>query len=176
MSLFGYFVIARHPSPVPELPSLQRLCREGTDHISAGHLAGVYADGDWQFVQVLGGSALDAADLLAETGNPAMAIYVVESFFGIVDAAVPDGPGFSACLNPAGAIEAFDVPPHIAGSTEETTNDAMRWAAAAGQTADRDAVAAAIDQEVGPFGEGVTAFVKALGFRFGPRLPYPGLD
>lgn len=95
-----------------------------------------------------------------------MVVYVVESAVGIVDVATPDGVSWRRCLNPADAVRVFDIPPEEAGATAETTELALAWAAAVGRTADADAVAAAVERYVGPFGEGVDAFVTALGFRF----------
>lgn len=166
VSLFGYFIVARHGRPLPELAAVQRLCRETIHGIRPGELCGLETDGDWQFLQVFHGSGLDASELVAETGAPALAIYVIESAVGVIDAAAPDGENWYACLNPADAVRAFDMPPEFAGSTAQTTAQAVRWAAAAGKTADPAAIAAAVDRYVGPFGEGVTAFVAGLGFHF----------
>ncbi|MGW4467778.1 hypothetical protein [Micromonospora sp. NPDC004704] len=167
MSLFGYFIVARHVRPLPELPSIERLCRESVDGIRAGTVGGLHSDGDWQFLQVLDGAGLDVADLVAETGAPALSVYVIESAVGVVGGAAPGGDEWYGCLNPADAVRAFDMPSELAGSVEQTTGYAVRWAESAGRTADPVAVAAAVDAGVGPFGEGVKSFVDGLGFRFG---------
>jgi hypothetical protein len=161
MSLFGYFVVGRAPGPLSDVEPVRRVCSE------SGTLAAVAADGDWQFVQIFDGTGLHAADVTAETGYPALVVYVIESEVGVIDAATPDGEAsFNACLNPAEAVRALDVPEEIAGTPEETASLAADWAKAAGRTADHTALVAAVGRRVGGFGEGVDAFVAALGFRF----------
>jgi hypothetical protein len=171
VSLFGYFVVARHARPLPELPSIRRLCRENADGIDAGSVAALFNDGDWQLLQVLDGSGLSASDLVTETGAPVICVYVMESAVGIIEGATPDSDDWYGCLNPTDAMRAFDLPPELAGSPEQTTRYAARWAESAGRTPDPAAIAAAVDRYVGPFGEGVTAFVEGLGFHFGPDDP-----
>jgi hypothetical protein len=166
MSLFGYFLVARCDRPAGELACVQRVCRESVEGIRAGTLCGTRVDGDWQYVQVLDGWGLTAPDVVAETGAPALVVYVIESAVGVVEAATPDGRSWLGCLNPADAVRAFEFSPEQAGSPAETTDLALAWAAAAGRAGDADAVTAAIERYVGPFGEGVDAFVTALGFQF----------
>ncbi|MEV6928206.1 hypothetical protein AB0M46_27460 [Dactylosporangium sp. NPDC051485] len=166
MSLFGYFIVARHDRPLTELPSIRRLCTEGQYDLDPGEACEPRADGEWGFLQVLGGWGLNVIDLAEETGFPALSVYVIESAVGIVEADIPGGSWWAACLNPADAMRVWDFPAEKAGTVEETTALAVQWAAAAGRTADPEAVAAAVNRYVGPFGEGVMAFLDGLGFDF----------
>jgi hypothetical protein len=166
MSLFGYFVVGRTQRPIGELACVQDVCRDIVDGISPGTLGASRSDGDWQYLQIVDGAGLDAADIVAETGEPALVVYVIESAIGLVSAGTADGVTWRRCLNPADAVRAFDIAPEEAGTPIETAALAVAWASAAGRTADADAVTAAVERYVGPFGEGVDAFVTALGFRF----------
>jgi hypothetical protein len=167
MSLFGYFVVARPQCPLSELACVQRICRDSVDGISPGTLGATRCDGNWQYIQILNGADLDAVDLVAETGEPALVVYVIESAVGLVSAGTADGLTWRRCLNPDDAVRVFDIAPEKAGTVAETTAVAVAWASAAGRTADARALTAAVERYVGPFGEGVDAFVDALGFRFG---------
>jgi len=167
MAFFGYYALARTAKPIDELTAVRRLLGGGAEGTSAGTLEGRWSDGDWQLAVIHQGWGLDANDLVAETGAPALTVYVIESAVGIVEAATVDSGSWRACLNPDDAVRAFDIPPDDAGTVAGTTELATAWAAAAGRTADPEAVAAAVRQYVGPFGDGVSAFLTALGFRFG---------
>ncbi|MET7419830.1 hypothetical protein [Dactylosporangium sp. NPDC005555] len=166
MSLFGYFIVTRHDQPLTELPSIRRLCTEGQYDLSPGEACEPRADGEWGFLQVLGGWGLNVIDLAEETGAPALSVYVIESAIGIVEADIPGGSWWSACLNPADALRVWNFPPEKAGTVEATTALAVQWAVAAGLTPDPEAVAAAVNRHVGPFGEGAMAFLRGLGFDF----------
>ena len=160
MSLFGYFVFGRADGALSDV-DVVRVCAE------SGTLVGTRTDGDWQLTQIFDGSDLHARDVTAQTGHPALVIYVIESEVGVIEAATPDGrAGFNACLNPADAVRALGVPPEIAGTPEETADLASDWATDAGLNPEHAALVAAVDRRVGGFGEGVDAFVTALGFAF----------
>jgi hypothetical protein len=165
MAFFGYYVVARTGRSIDELAAVRRVLTAGVDGISAGTLEGRWSDGDWQLAVIHQGWGLDANDLVAETGAPALTVYVIESAVGIVEAATVDGGCWRACLNPDGAIGAFGVEPDAAGTVVETTELATKWAAA-GRKPDPEAIAAAVKQYVGPFGDGVSAFLAGLGFNF----------
>jgi hypothetical protein len=166
MAFFGYYAVARTDRPIKELTAVRRVLGAGVDGIPAGTLEGWWTDGDWQLAVIYQGWGLDANDLVAETGAPALIIYVIESAVGVIEAATVGGGSWRACLNPDDAIRAFDFETDLAGTIAGTTQLATAWAAAAGQTADTDAVAAAVKQYVGPFGDGVSAFLTGLGFHF----------
>jgi hypothetical protein len=110
MSLFGYFVLASLDRPLYEHPAIHRLCSESDEEaISSGTLANLRAEGPWQFLQVLGGwSAKLADELMAQTGAPAMSIYVVESEFWIIEARTADGARWWGYLNPDAAVNSYD--------------------------------------------------------------------
>ncbi|MDI1465202.1 hypothetical protein QEZ54_29960 [Catellatospora sp. KI3] len=173
MSLFGYFVIARHPRPLYELPAVQRLCRESDEEfISPGTLANLRAEGDWQLLQVLGGWSAELADeLAAQTAAPAMSIYVVESAFGIIEARTAEGGSWQGYLNPRAAVQAYGAPPPP--ELDAVVAAAVAWAADTGHPADAGALPTALQGRVGPFGEGVNVLVEALGFRFGAGEELP---
>lgn len=166
MSLFGYFVVARSDRPIGDLACVRRVCQQSTDGISPGTLGGTRFDGDWQYLQILNGRGLYADDVVAETGGPALVVYVIESAVGIVHGATPDGESWWGCLNPADAVRVFGMPSDVVASPVATVELATGWAAAAGRTSDAGLAAAAVERYVGPFGESVGAFVAALGFQF----------
>lgn len=129
------------------------------------------ADGAWQFLQVHRGdpTAVEwlADRLTAETGAPALAIYVLDSDYGYIVAAGPAGAGWHGYLAPDVAM-AEDMPA-LDATTEQIGEAAAGWAAEAGQVADAQAITAALAERPGPFGEGVGGLMNALGFRFGQR-------
>lgn len=166
MSLFGYFVVARSAQSIGGLACVERVCQQSVGGISPGVLGGTRFDGDWQYLQILNGWGLYADDVAAETGEPALVVYVIESAVGIVHGATPDGESWWGCLNPVDAVRAFDMPSDVVPSPIEMVELATEWAAAAGRTSDADLAVTAVERYVGPFGEGVDAFVAALGFQF----------
>ncbi|MEU4244062.1 hypothetical protein [Actinoplanes sp. NPDC026619] len=166
MAFFGYYAVARTGQPIDELTAVRRVLDAGVDGISAGTLEGRWSDGDWQLVVIYQGWGLDANDLVAETGAPALIVYVIESAVGVVEAATVDGGSWRACLNPDDAIRAFDFETDDAGTVAGTTELATAWAAAAGRTPNPETIATAVKQYVGPSGDGVSAFLIGLGFQF----------
>src|SRR4030095_11211868 len=109
VSLFGYFVIARSNGPLDRLAAILRLCTESRhDGIRPATVVGRRADGHWQQLQTLDGDQLDLVQLVAETGAPAMSIYVVESEFGYIDARTPAGSAWWGYLNPETAVHAYE--------------------------------------------------------------------
>ena len=166
MAFFGYYAVARTGRPIDELTAIRQVLDTGVDGISAGTLEGRWSDGDWQLAVIYQGWELDANDLVAATGAPALVVYVIESAVGVIEAATVDGGSWRACLNPDDAIRAYDFEPDDAGTVAGTTELATGWAAAAGRTPDPEAIAAAVKQYVGPFGDGVSAFLAGLGFHF----------
>jgi hypothetical protein len=166
VALFGYFVVARSDRPIGDLDCVQRICQRGAEEISPGTLGGTRFDGRWQYLQIVNGQDLYADDVVAETDGPALVVRVIESAVGIVHGATPDGESWWGCLNPADAVHMFGMPSDIVAPPAETVELATGWAAAAGRTPDAGLAAAAVQRYVGPFGEGVDAFIAALGFRF----------
>jgi hypothetical protein len=57
--------------------------------------------------------------------------------------------------------------PELGVTTEQVAQGAAEWAEEAGKPADVPAIALALAECPGPFGEGVDALMAALGFRFG---------
>jgi hypothetical protein len=168
MGFWGYFIVARSEQPMADLDAISTLCsRDGLDQ--AGEVWGHWSDGSWQFLQVHRGdpSAVEwlAGRLSAETGAPALAIYVLDSDCGEVVAAGPLSGGWRGYLAPDNAITGYDMPP-LDSSVEQIAEAAAGWAAEAGRVADAEAITAAMAERPGPFGEGVDEFMSALGFHF----------
>jgi len=115
-----------------------------------------------------------ADELVAETGAPAMSIYVVESEFGIIEAGTADGERWRGYLNPDTAVNSYDAPPPPDLASVIAT--AVAWANQTGHSADPAALWTALQGRVGPFGDGVNELVDALGFRFDTHLDLPEDD
>jgi hypothetical protein len=160
--------VARSEHSLADLSAISTLCsRDGLDR--AGEVWGHGSDGSWQFLQVHRGdpSAVEwlADRLSAETGAPALAIYVLDSDCGEIVAASPRSGGWRGYLAPGTAIGGYDMLP-LDASMEQIAEAAAEWVAEAGRVADADAITAAMAQRPGPFGEGVADLMSALGFRF----------
>jgi hypothetical protein len=169
MGFWGYFIVARSEHSLADLGAISALCsRDGSDR--AGEVWGRWSDGSWQFLQVHRGdpSAVEwlAGRLSAETDAPALAIYVLDSDCGVIVAASPRSGGWRGYLAPDIAIAGYGMPPSDA-SVEQIAEAAAGWAAEAGRrAAAADAIAAAMAESPGPFGEGVDELMSALGFHF----------
>lgn len=163
MGFWGYFIVARSEHSLADLGAISALCSwDGSDQ--AGELVGHRSDGSWQFLQVHRGdpSAVEwlAARLSAETGAPALAMYVMDSDCGWIVAASPSGGAWRGCLG-----SDADIPP-LDTSMEQIAEAAAEWAAEAGRVADAGAITVAMPKRPGPFGEGVDDLMSALGFHF----------
>ena len=171
MSFNGYFLVAHSPRPIFELPSVRRSVRHAVDggNIVSDVLAS-WRDGNWQKLQCFAEEGIRVADLVADTHAPALTIFTIENQWAYVSAASPSAPPWFAVLNPEGGRE-YDAPD--AGPIEEVTAEAVAWAAEAGLTPDPARVATAIGIRPGPFSEGVSEFLEALGLRFAHRQPIP---
>lgn len=168
MGFWGYFIVAQSERSLADLGAISTLCSwDGSDQ--AGELVGHRSDGSWQFLQVHRGdpSAVEwlAGRLSTETGAPALAMYVLDSDCGWIVAASPRGGGWRGCLGPDIAIADYNMPPSNA-CIEQIAEAAAEWAAEAGRVADAGAIAAAMPERPGPFGEGVDDLMSALGFHF----------
>lgn len=163
MGFWGYFIVARSEHSLADLGAISTLCSWGGSD-QAGELVGHRNDGSWQFLQVHRGdpSAVEwlAARLSAETGAPALAMYVMDSDCGWIVAASPGGGGWRGYLG-----SDADIPP-LDTSMEQIAEAAAEWAAEAGRVADAGAITVAMPERPGPFGEGVEGLMNALGFHF----------
>lgn len=170
VSFNGYFVVARSPGHIVELPSIRRSVRHALDNgeIVSDILAS-WRDGSWQKLQCYA-DGLRVIDLLADTHAPALLIFTVENQWAGVSAASPLAAPWFAVLNPEGGRE-YDAPD--AGPIEEVTARAVAWAAEAGLTPDPARITTAIGTRPGPFSEGVDDFLEALGLRLVNRQPIP---
>jgi hypothetical protein len=171
MGFWGYFIVARSERPLVDLGAITTLCSPDQVPEWSGEPMGSRTDGAWQFLQVHRGdpSATEwlAKRLSAETGAPALAIYVMDGDYGHIVAASPTGAGLQGYLAPS--IAEAEGMPALDVTTEEIGEAAARWASEAGQVADVQAIIAALAERPGPFGAGVHGLMNALGFRFGQR-------
>jgi hypothetical protein len=165
VSLFGSFIAARTDRPLASLACVRR------DHAEPGAIGEETVAGDWRVLQTFRGSRLDAVDVGEETGGPAVVSYVIESAVATLDCYHPDGPEVLAALNPSDAIASWDFTPEHAGTAESTTAAAVAWAVASGLAPDAGAIEAAVVSHVGPSGEGVLAFLTAVGIPLTPSPP-----
>jgi hypothetical protein len=153
-----------------ELPSIRRSVRHAVDGGQiVSDILEAWRDGNWQMLQCFA-EDLQVADLVADTHAPAMTIFTIENEWAHVTAASPSGPSWFWILNPEGARH-YDAPD--AGPIEEVTAEAVGWAAEADLTPDPARIATAIGIRPGPFSEGVSEFLEALGLRFAHRQPIP---
>lgn len=169
MGFWGYFIVARSEQALADLDAISELCSSDQGSEWEAELVGHWADGSWQFLQVHRGnpSAVEwlADHLSAETGAPALAIYVQDSDCGYIVAASPAGHGWRGYLAPDIAVTAYDMPP-LNASVEQIAEAASGWAVEGARVADAGAITAALAKRPGPFGEGVDDLMSALGFHF----------
>ena len=104
-----------------------------------------------------------AAQLVAETGSPAIAMYVCGSDYAIGSAASPGAAQVAFILNERRYLAYHDDDDCGLAVTADVVEPLLTWAVDAGLVPDRDRLVTAMAANPGPFGEGVGAFVDALG-------------
>lgn len=162
MGFWGLFLLARSDAPLSELPAVAAVGVPCTDHR--------LGDG-WRLGQMrMGDDAYDPADLahdtVRDTAAPALAMYVVDSDYAEVSCDSPHEVRHTFLLNheaALGYLMPWDEPPPPPPPPSATVAELRRWASEAGTTASADALAAALPESPGPFGDGVDALLAALG-------------
>ncbi|MEU6442159.1 hypothetical protein [Streptomyces sp. NPDC047046] len=103
---------------------------------------------------------------MSETGAPVLVCHVVDSDFGGVQAASPEGVSWRCALSP-GMARDYGLPEEWIGDAAEAGERAVAWAREAGLQPDPVALKAVLVAECDPLAEDlVFALVHALGFRF----------
>ena len=129
-----------------------------------------YVRGAWRQGQIFLGEYVSpeelAAALVAETGAPALAMFVSDSDFAQVWCDSPGGARHEFVLDVEamlGMYTPWDPPPPPQPTVAETVAALLAWAAEAGLDASADRIAAALPERPGPFGEGIAGLLGALG-------------
>jgi len=161
MGFFGLFFLARSDQPLAGLASVARVGRDCGENVYPGgwRLGQIHYSHEPYDAEIL------AAGLVADTGAPALAMYVFDNDFGDAYVDSPNQTRHWFFLDTQSALamyEPWDEAPDPP-SDQETVECLMRWAAEAQLPASPDRLLAALSVPPGPFGEGVIGLISALG-------------
>ena len=159
MGYWGLVILARTVTRLDELPRVENMLVTVTDNRFADDWRlGFLGEGDDVAPEAF------AAQIVAETGFPAIALYVCDRDFAVVAAASPAGPQVGFVLNERMYLayqdgdDDFGLP-----VTADAIEPLLAWAVDAGLVPDRDRLVSTMAASPGPFGAGIGAFAEALG-------------